>query len=308
MSRGHKVVISIAEQAVRDTLPVTGWKIFSRVSDTLNHNVELTKSETISKSRVASAGMPTSAAASGDTEVELIKGVYDDYIAAAAGNNWATNKLTFGGDVMRMFAIEKSFGDFGAAGWHHVWGGMRVNTWKLTVPEKGLITMTFGWMGTGYQNAALPFATDVLDTAVEPKASNLNIKDVKIDGVTLKGRSCVTAFTFEANNNMEIKPCLFGGLYGSDILEKMLDMMGTINLSYNPASQELLDKQITGKTISIEAVIQFEGVGTYTLKIPKAQISGDLPAGGKDRLDAALTYNVVGTNDVADLPTLTRVV
>lgn len=308
MSSGIKVVISAAEQST-STLPVAGWEILPRVSDTLNHQVELTQSETIVDARIRSAGMPTSATAAGDVEVEMIKGTYDKYIAAAAGNDWAVDTLTFGGNLNKMFAIEKKFGDVGVGGHYHVWGGMRVNTLKINVPEKGIVGMTLGWMGTGYQNAKTAFATAAVVPALDPKASNLSIKDVQIDAVTLKGRACVTAFTFEANNNMEITPCLFGGLYGSDLLAKMLDMSGTLTLSYNNASQELLDKQLTGATVAIKAVIDFgASAGSYTLNIPKAQISGDLPAGGKDRLDASLTYTVVYGGDPADAPTLTRVV
>ena len=206
-----------------------------------------------------------------------------------------------------MFAIEKKYKDVGGAGHFHVWGGMRVNTFSLNVPERGLVGMTFGFMGSSYENGTTAYATSPAATATEPKATNLSIKDVKIDGVTLRDRSCVTAFTFEANNNMEVEPCLFDGLYGGKLLSKVLDMSGTLNLAYNPASQELLDKQLTGETVAITATIGFETGGEYTLEIPKAQISGDLPSGGKDRLDAALTYTVVSEDATLDAPTLTRV-
>ena len=304
MSRGNKVIINAAPQPAA-TMPLTGWLNFPRTSDSLNHAVELVQSETITPERVRSAGAPISATAVGDIEVEMIGKVYDDYIAAAACNEWAVNVLTFGGNVAKPYAIEKNYRDDNQ---FHVWTGMRVNTFKLDIPEKGLLTMTFGFMGNGYQSALTAFSKAPAVTKLEPKATSLNITDVKIDGATLKGRSCVTAFSFECNNNIEIQQCLFGGLYGGKAEEMMADMTGAFTLSYNRVAQEILDKQLTGATVSIEALITLVDTTTYLLKIPKAEISGDLPAGGSDRLNAALTYTVVSDGTPASLPTLTRTV
>ena len=78
--------------------------------------------------------------------------------------------------------------------------------------------------------------------------------------------------------------------------------------SFELTVKEILDKQLTGATVAIEALITLTDGSTYLLKIPKAQIGGDLPAGGSDRLNASLTYTVVSDGTVASLPTLTRTV
>ena len=150
--------------------------------------------------------------------------------------------------------------------------------------------------------------TELSFTELEPKATSLNITDIKIDNATLKGRSCVTAFSFEINNNITVQQCLFSGLYGGKVEEMMADMNGAFTLAYNRVAQEVLDKQLTGATVAIEALITLVDGSTYLLKIPKAQISGDLPAGGSDRLNASLTYTVVSDGTVLSLPTLVRTV
>lgn len=309
MSRGTRVVLSYAPQLVAGTKPVTGWKTLPRVSDSLNNTVELTNSETINDSRLATAGMVTSANAEGDVEVEMIKGVYDDLIAAAAGNAWQvgtpvkTDTIVFGGDVVTNFAMEKAHKDILQ---YHYWSGMRVNSFKIDIPESGFIGMTFGFMGAGYETATTAFATSPAAAATSPKATSLSVSDIKIDGVTTKGVSCVTAFSFELNNNIERQNCLGAGLYGSNFLEMMADMSGSITLAYSQKTQELLSKQLTGAPVAIEATIKFTDNDTYVLTIPKAQISGDIPSGGKDRLEAQLTYTVYA-DAPADAPTLKRV-
>ncbi len=308
-SRGTKVTLSAAIQDDVSTVPLAGWEILPRTSDSLNRSIELLDSETIVDSRVKTPGAPISASAEGDIECEFIQGVYDKYIAAAAGNEWVigapvgTDTLTFGGDVATMFAIDKQHKD---AGIHHYWSGMRVSTFKLDIPQGGYAALTFGFMGQGYENDSTMFAKTPLAVALAPKATSLNVTDIRIDSVTTKGTACATAFSFEVNNNMERNDCLGSGLYGDGADELMADMTGTLTLKYGQRAQTILDKQLTAAPIKIEVDITFpNGTDKYTLTIPKAQTSGDLPSGGMDMLSADLTYTVVAeTSD--DWPTLTR--
>lgn len=306
MARGNKAVLSYSKQDDVSVVPLTGWKILPRVSDSLNNTVELTDSETINDSRLKTAGMVTSANAEGDVEVEMIKGTYDDLIAAAAGNEWTTATKTktvvFGGDVVTKFAIEKNHKDIAQ---YHYWSGMRVNSFSLDIPESGFIGMTFGFMGGGYAASLAASAVTPTAAVTSPKATSLSVSDIKINGVTTKGVSCVTAFSFELNNNIERQNCLGAGLYGSNFLQMMADMTGSLTLAYSKNTQSMLDKQLTGAPVKIEVTVKFPDGDTYVLTIFKAQISGDIPSGGNEILQAQLTYTVYADTP-ADAPTLVR--
>lgn len=309
-SRGNKVILSASVQTDIKVKPTTGWKNFPRKTDSLNATFELLDSETITDSRIKSAGMVISADAAGDVECEFIKSTYDDYIAAAAGNAWVIGSpavgqdtLTFGGDVITMFALAKSHKDILQ---YHYWAGNRVNTLNLDIPEGGYASLTFGFMGSGYENALTEFAVDAAAVPVSPKATSLNVTDIKIDGVTTKGTACATAFSFELTNNIERQNCLGAGLYGDDLTEMMADMTGSLTLKYGQKAQSILNKQMTAAPIKIEVTLAFpDTADTYTLTIPKCQISGDIPSGGNELLEASLTYTVVADTP-ADAPTLIR--
>lgn len=306
MSRGTKVVLLYAPQTAVETVPLSGWKILPRKSDSLNNSVEMTDSETIADSRIKTAGMVTSATSEGDIECEFIKGSYDDLIEAAAGNLWSTDVLTFGGDVVKMFAIEKAHKDISQ---YHLWKGMQVNSFKLDIPESGYISCTFGFMGAGYENELVTYSSAAAAAITSPKATSLTVGDIKLDGSTLQGVACVTAFSFELTNNIEKQNCLGAGLYGANLMAMLADMTGSMTLAYSQRAQEILNNQLTGAPVAIEALIKF-GEGdddSYLLTIPKAQISGDIPSGGKDKLEASLTYSVYADSP-ADYPTLTRVI
>ncbi|OBX73738.1 hypothetical protein A9308_00575 [Moraxella atlantae] len=301
MSRGNRVVLSYAPQADITQIPKTGWKILPFKSNSLNNTVELTDSETIVNSRIKTAGMVTSATAEGDVEVEFIKSIYDDLIAAAAFNTWNNNSLLFGGSTQQLFAIEEMFGDVTQ---YHYWAGMAVNRWVLTIPTSGFISMTFGFVGQDYKTATEAYAVTPASVATAPKASSISVESITIDNENLRGIACVTDFNFELDNGMERQNCIGSGLYGAKNLEKQANMSGSLTLAYGQKAQSILDKQLTGATVAIQATIKFPDGARYTLGIPKAQLSGDIPNGGaNDLLSAQLRYTVV-----EQAPTLTRAV
>lgn len=86
MSSGAFVKTAYAKQT-GETLPKTGWKTLPNISNGLTVATELTNSEMLSGSRMAKAGMVTSASVQGDIETELMFGAYDELIAAAFGVN-----------------------------------------------------------------------------------------------------------------------------------------------------------------------------------------------------------------------------
>ena len=309
-SRGNKVSLSSAIQTDIAVKPTTGWEIFPRTSDSLNNTVELLDSETIHNGRLKTPGQIISADAMGDVECEFIKGTYDKYMAAAAGNEWqvdtpeaGASTLVFGGDVITTFALAKAHNDILQ---YHYWAGNRVNTFTLDIPEGGYASLTFGFMGSGYENATTDYAPNPTDVPVSPKATSLSVSDIKIDGVTTSGTACATAFSFELTNNIERQRCLGAGLYGDDLTEMMADMTGSLTLKYGQRAQSILNKQLTAAPIRIETAVTFPDGSSYTLVIPKAQISGDVPSGGMtDLLEASLTYTVVA-DDETDAPTLVK--
>lgn len=302
MSRGNRVILAYAPQLDVATVPATGWKTLPRTGDSLNHGVDLTKSETINDSRIETAGMVTSAKAEGSVDVEMIKSTYDDLIAGAAFNTWDNDVLTFGGNKQAMFALAKDYSDITQ---YHYWAGMLVNKMSLKIPESGFITMTFDFMGSGYENTtALSYAINPVSSPTAPKASTISVDSITIDGENLKGVACITDFSFEVDNSLERQNCIGGGLYGAKNLEMMAAMSGDFTLAYSQKSQSILNKQLTGATISIAATIKFPDGSTYSLNIPKSQISGDVPNGkATDLLKAQLKYTVV-----EQAPTLTRVI
>ncbi len=300
MSRGSKVVLSYAPQTSKE-IPKTGWKILPYKSNGLTASFENTESETITDSRIAGAGMPTSGQVQGDIEAEFAKDVYDELIAAAAFNNWAGNALTFGGDIAKAFAVETAYKDVGV---YHVYAGLMANTLSLAIGESGYATLKIGFMGTDYKNQNdTAFSKTPTAAGQLQRVTALSVEDIKIDGVTTKGVACATEFNFELDNNIQAQKCLGDGIFAGKLLEMMAKMSGSLTLAYGKKAQEIINKQITGATVAIEVTLKLADGSKYVLAIPKAQVKGETPSGGmNDLIKQQVQYTVV-----EQAPTLTKV-
>lgn len=293
-SKGALTVMSYALQTDPDKIPTTGWKNLPYRSTSLTPKYESVDSETITASRIESAGATISASADGDIEVEFAKDVYDDFLSAVAFNNWAGNVLTFGGKTEKMFAIERNNSDIGIA---HYFKAAMVNSFRLNIAPKQLVTATFGMMARGYENKTdgTTFSVNPTPVAEFDTASSLSIEDIKIDGVTVKGVACAKAFDLEVNNNAQIVECLGSGIFASGIAEMRQTVSGNLTLAYTKMSQGFVDNQVNGGKFSIEVTIRFDDGSKYVFALPMVQVKGgEIPSGGvNDILDQQISYKAV---------------
>lgn len=298
MSSGAKVVSAIAVQTDKDTNPTTGWKILPVVSNGLTVSASLTESETIADSRITKSGMVTGGEISGDIETELMFGVYDDLLAAAFWSQWqsgtpATLKI---GSTKTEFAITKDFTDINV---NHLFKGCVVNSFSLEVDAESLVKAKFGIMGLGYEASnTASFAKSPTATPDGKKASGLSIGTIKVDGVQIG--VCVEAFKFELDNQAEVQKCLGDNIYGGNILAMLANASGSLTLAYSQAAHNIIKEQLTGRTFSLEVPIQFD-TKKYVIKIPKMQVSGEIPSpSGKDLVTVDVNYTVVDESPVIE--------
>ena len=298
MSRGNKTQVAYAMQPNPSVIPTTGWKTVPYKSIGFNPNYELLDSETISDSRIQQEGAVTKASLGGELDCELAKDVYDDLLAASAFNDWKTDTLTFGGDVRKAIAFEEWHKDINLA---HYFGGCYINTMKLDISNDKYASIAFGIVGADYQNKKnARYAVSPTVPANVQRVSRLQVEDISIDGVTTRGVACVSQFGFQVDNSIQTVACLGDGVFSTTLLELMTKMTGSLTLAYSPRTQDIVNKQMTGGTISISATLKFADGSRYRLDIPKAQVKGEIPT-GNELLNQQLNFTVV-----AQAPTLTR--
>lgn len=300
MSSGAKQLVQIAKETVIGTVPSPFARQTLAFTDiSLNQSVEKTESASITDSRLQQSSMVTSAEYSGELSAEAQYGAYDDLIAAAAFNAWIANVLTFGGTTRQTFSILLGYTDIAN---YHTFSGLHVNTFGIDIPESGLIGLTFGFMGTKRTPAAVAPAGTITPASSNPRMSNISVGDLLVDGTSVKGTACITAFSFNWDNSMQVQKCLGAGLEVGAILEMSAKGTGSFTMAWSAKAAEFYEKQFTNGNISLSIPITDTAGNKYVLNIPKVEISAPLATGGKDDiLNTTFEYTVVD-----QAPTLTR--
>ena len=300
MSSGAKQLVQIAKETVIGTVPSPFARQTLAFTDiSLNQSVEKTESASITDNRLQQSSMITSAEYSGELSAEAQYGAYDDLMAAAAFNAWATNVLTFGGTTRQTFSVLRGYTDIAN---YHTFSGLHVNTFGIDIPEAGLIGLTFGFMGTKRTTAAVAPVGTITPASANPRMSNISVGDLLVDGVSVKGTACITAFSFNWDNSMQVRKCLGAGLEVGAILEMSAKGTGSFTMAWSTKAAELYEKQFTNGNISLSIPITDTAGNKYVLNIPKVELTASLATGGKDDLlNTTFEYTVVD-----QAPTLTR--
>ena len=307
MSAGSRQVLQISKETVRGTTPtpfVRSSLPFTDVS--IDAAVNKEDSATILSSRLAQSGAITTIDYTGDISAEFRYGIYDDLIAGAAYNTWTTGSpavgtdtLTFGGNLPQSFSVLRGYADINN---YHVFRGMHVNTFNLTIGVDALATATFGMIGMGRESASILPSGTVTTPTLTPVISGISVDDITINGVTQVGVACITDFEFNWDNTAEVQRCLGGNGSVGAVIATLADGTGSFTMAWSANGAVNYEKQFTGETIAISVSMKDSLGNAYVLTLPKVEITASLPSGGNaDILQADFEYRVI-----EQAPTLTR--
>ncbi|ENX34901.1 hypothetical protein F889_01541 [Acinetobacter colistiniresistens] len=302
MSSGARQITQIAKEAVVGVTPAPFDRtIFEFTENGIDATVTKEESKSITSGRLARSSMITGVEYAGDLNIEAkYSPLVQELMAAAAFNEWANDVLVFGGTKRQTFSILRGFDDVND---YHVFRGCHVNTFNIDIPEKGIVKMSFGLMALGRKNFDKPPAGAIADADDNPKLSNVSIGEILIDGVSQKGVSCITAFSYKWDNTMQLQNCLGNKLDAQAILEMIALGTGNFTSAWSRKTSDMYEKQFTNKTISLKVPIEDTEGNKYEIFIPKAEIKAPLPAGGKgDIINTSFEYTIVD-----QAPTITRI-
>lgn len=292
MSKGSAQILQYAKETTVGVTPTTfARQTIAFTDQSLNQTAEKTESASITDGRIQQASMITSSEYTGDISCEAQYGAYDDFIAAAAFNKWETDKLTFGGDLRQTISMLLGYKDIKN---YHTFAGLHVNTFGIEIPETGLITFSFGFMGMKRTVAATAPTGTITNASTNPKLSNISVGELLVNGLSVKGKACIDSFSFNWDNSMQVQRCLGGGLEIAAILEMMAAGTGSFSMAWADESAKLYEKQFTNELISLVIPLVDTLGNKYELNLPKVEITAPLATGGaKDILKSSFDYKVV---------------
>lgn len=311
MSSANKRTLQYAVEAVNGVTPTPfDRQTIPYSTTTLNAETNRSEDNTIIDTRLPTSQAITSVAYGGDIAGSLRFGVYDDFIAGAAMNDWVAGAtsddpdvLTFGGDLRKSFSILISYTDLSGSGSRQLFKGNQVSTWALSIPSEGIIENTFTFMGRERQPLSVAPTGNVEPASTVNAISSVGVGEVIVDGRSTLDVACISAIDFTWSNELIQIPCLGSGLKGGKIKETSATGEGSFTMVWGDRSIELFESQFqSDANISIVIPITDTLGNSYKLTLPKVQITSSLPEGSSgEELEATFSYSVIDES-----PTLER--
>lgn len=293
MSEANRVRI-----AIRPT-GTSPWTTLRRTGDALTASAQTVRSDNIRSDRMRDGQKVTTITVGGTLDIEFTAAEYDQILAAAMCNAWATDVLTVGTDTV-TFDVLKSYLDSGK---HVLMSGMEVGQLQLTMNAGEKITGQVTFAGT----EADPDYDPTLDTFNEPSDALLfdssnNLSSILIDGQPLSG-TCVTGMSLTINNNHSQDQCL-GTLYQRQH-KGSCDITGTKTIRMSAEAFDLWKNTLTSTPVS-SSFTMGDGSDSYVFAIGAEYLSGDLPSGGLDAILSLELNSTVATDSTGEMLTITR--
>ena len=303
MSSGSRIKLYYAEEQTPEVLPTTPvWKTVRRVTDGLTENVTTEASNSVADTRFRQGGIATEAEVTGSLEVELSIGLFDDFWAAVAMNNWDDDELRFGGGVRKTFTFVKVYSDTNQV---FIYRGVRINEASMSIATTGKITATFGLMGTLFERDAPNPVVSPLPVPDDHLVSALNVGDLTVNGQTVVGTACMQSLELSINNNMEAIRCIGSGkLTATTYLEKIVDITVNTQYMFSDQSAGYIDFIKSRDTMPLNFSIEDSAGNGYAFEFPQLEVAeaGHPDGGGEDTITIDINYNHIRVS-----PVITRV-
>lgn len=303
MSSGTKIRLYYAEEETPEVLPTTPvWKTVRRVTDGLTENVTTETSNSVVDSRFRQGGLATEAEVTGNLEVELSVGLFDDFWSAVAMNNWASDVLNFGGDVRKTYTFVKVFSDINQV---FIYRGVRINEATLNIATTGKITASFGLMGTLFERTTTSPVTSPLAVPELALVSSLNVGDLTVNGETVVGTACMQSLALTITNNMDAIRCIGSQkLTATNYLEKIVDVTVNTQYMFSAQSAGYIDFIKSRDTMPLEFSIEDSAGNGYAFEFPQLEVTeaNHPDGGGEDTITIDINYNHIRVT-----PVITRV-
>lgn len=217
MSSSDRVKYSWVAEGVPGITPASPQMRALRITgESLKIGFDTDTSKELSEDRVERELIVIGSTVGGDINHELLFDAHQQFMSAVLGRTgWTVDavnpkKSTIdNGSALPAFSILKQFTDL--VNVNHLFKGLRVNTWNLTFPKKGIITGTFGLMGQGFQNGAIGTVltgapTFPAATNTDPMNSSSHITSILMDDIPFT--SCMDTMGFQYTNNLRPQDCL----------------------------------------------------------------------------------------------------
>jgi len=257
---------------------VTALNQVRYTGESLNFNIQNTKTSEIRPDRTETDLIQTQASAAGNINLELSYGTFDDFLEAVFCGAWTTNVLENGVDL-QSFSLQKHFQDMDVPQFH-LFHGATPESLDLKMEVGKIVEGSFGFMALGCEvsESQIGGATFPPVSSTTPMNAVSNVRDFTIDGVPYSG--CISKLGVNLKNNVRAIQCI-GSLEARDMKLGTLEVTGDVEFYFNDGSN--YEKFVEGTEFSMQFELRDDAGNSYLFFIPRAKFeSGEVVAGGRN--------------------------
>lgn len=214
----------------------------------------------------------------GNPAFELTYGSFDDLIAGALFNTWATNVLK-NGVTPASFTFEEMIALGGVENYSRFTGVM-VNTLSLNIAAREPVTGSLALMAQKetLDTAPISSATYAAASTTPVATASANVAAFTVTGMT--GNPTVRSLSLEISNNLRTRPAV-GTKYSAEFGAGSLNVTGNMSVYFE--SNEIYQKVLDHASGSLSFVIGNAANQKYRFTLPKIRFGdGERAVGGKD--------------------------
>lgn len=264
---------------------ITEWKQVRFTGESLNFNIENTKTNEIRPDRTETDLIQTSAAGGGDVNFEMSYGSFRDWLQAVLCSTWAGSgtETLENGTTLRTYTVQKHFQDMVPQQYHN-YRGTAVESMNLTMEVGKIVDGSWNLMSfgidpdTGISDAQIGGSTFAAVSATTPMNAVTNLQDFTVDGVPYSG--CISSLKLQIKNNIRAINCI-GSLTARNMRLGTIEFTGDMEFYFNEGSN--YRKFVKGTEFDFSFALEDNEGNRYTFTLPRCKFeSGEVVAGGKN--------------------------
>lgn len=264
---------------------VTAWTPLRYTGESLNFNIENTKTAEIRSDRTETDLVQTSGSGGGDINFELSYNTFRDWLEAVLCSDWtgSPTETIENGTTLHTYTVQKQFQDM-VPQQFHFHRGTAVESLNLSMEIGKIVEGSWGLISfgidpdTGIQEAQIGGSTFGAGTSTTPMNAVTNLQDFTIDGVPYSG--CISSLKLQIKNNLRAIQCL-GSLTPRDMKLGTFEFTGDMEFYFNEGSN--YRKFVKGTEFDFSFALQDDAGNRYTFTLPRCKFeTGEVVAGGKN--------------------------
>ena len=284
MASSDLVVLRAVKETVLGVTPATpALKQIRFTGESLNYNIDNTKTAEIRPDRAQTDLVQTSAKGSGDINFELSYDSFKDFLAGLFCSAWTPGtgdqEVLVNGVTRSSWSIQKFFQDMSTPQ-YHTYKGCVVESMNLKMELGKIIDGSFSFMSFGVATspAQIIGATFVAPPNTTPMNAVTNVQNFTIGGVPYAG--CISSLSLMIKNNVRANMCI-GSLQPKDMKLGELEVTGDMSFYFNEGSNYATF--VAGAEFDFNFDLVDIAGNKYSIVIKRAKFeSGEVVAGGKN--------------------------